>query len=75
MNRKLRLAAPGLVIGTVFAVATAAVLRSMLLGVSPADPMAFVAAVLILLLVIVGASLAPARRAARVHPVEALRWE
>lgn len=35
----------------------------------------FVAAVLILLFVIVGASLAPARRAAAVHPVEALRWQ
>lgn len=68
----LSLAAPGLVVGTVLAVGTAAAMRSMLLGVSPVDPLSFVASILILVFVIVGASLAPARRAAAVHPVEAL---
>jgi ABC-type lipoprotein release transport system permease subunit len=43
--------------------------------VRPTDPVTFVAAPVFLLAVAVLASMAPARRAARVDPVEALRAE
>ena len=50
-------------------------IRSRLYGVSPLDPIAFTGATLLLLVVMVVAALAPARRASRVDPVEVLRRE
>jgi putative ABC transport system permease protein len=65
----------GCVLGAVGAVAAGRVVRSHLYGVSPVDPVAFGGATLLLLVVMVAASLVPARRAARVNPVEVLRQE
>jgi ABC-type lipoprotein release transport system permease subunit len=45
----------------------------LLYGVSPTDPLSFVAVILLLTLVAVLASLIPARRAARVDPMLVLR--
>ena len=73
VGRSLRLAALGALIGTVAALATTRLLSSLLYGVRATDPATFVAAVAFLLVVAVLASLAPARRATRVDPVEALR--
>ncbi len=47
----------------------------LLFGVSATDPLTFGALGLFLLGVAMVASLIPARRAAAVHPVEALRYE
>jgi len=63
----------GLAIGALLAVVTGRFIRSLLVGVSPADPwtLGMVAATLIGVSVL--AALGPAMRAARVDPVEALR--
>lgn len=69
------LATPGLVLGTLLAAGSAAAMRSMLLGVSPLDPITLCLAAAVLALVVLVASLVPARRASRVDPMDALRWE
>ncbi len=71
----VRLAALGLAAGAVLAAGAAGLVRSQLYGVSPADPVAFGGAALVLLAAALAASWLPARRAARVDPVEALRAE
>ena len=69
----LKLAAVGCVLGLGGAAATAGLLRSFLFGVSPFDPLAMaVAAGLIFALALLASAL-PARRAARVDPIRALR--
>jgi ABC-type lipoprotein release transport system permease subunit len=50
-------------------------MRSILLGVSPMDPISFGAAAGLLFLVVLLASLVPARRASAVDPMAALRSE
>jgi len=50
-------------------------LKSMLYGVSPLDPVAFGLAIAVVILVSACAALAPARRAASVEPMQALRME
>jgi ABC-type antimicrobial peptide transport system permease subunit len=47
--------------------------KSMLYGIAPYDPATMGGAVLLLLTVALGASWIPARRAARVQPLDALR--
>jgi predicted permease len=65
----------GCAVGAAGAVATGALVRSWLYGVSPMDPVAFGGAALLLVGTMVLAALAPARRAAHVDPVEVLRTE
>ena len=50
-------------------------MQSMLLGISPADPLSLAGTAIVLLVVVVIASLIPATRAARIEPTEALRSE
>lgn len=69
----LRLAVAGLVIGVVVAIAAMRVLRSMLYGVSPVDPLTFAAVALLVTAIALVASYIPARRALRIDPAEALR--
>lgn len=67
------LVAVGTVIGLVGALFTTRVLASFLFGVTESDPITYVAVVAILAFAAIAASWIPARRAAHVDPVEALR--
>ena len=65
----------GCALGAVGATVTGALVRSRLYGISAMDPVALGGAALLLVVTMVLASLAPARRAARVDPIEVLRAE
>ena len=65
----------GVVAGAAVALALMRLVRSMLFGIQPWDPATLACGSLILLAVALGASWIPARRAAGVHPMEALRHE
>ncbi|AHG92444.1 permease (plasmid) [Gemmatirosa kalamazoonensis] len=67
------LAATGIVAGLVVAAVLARALATLLYGVRASDVMTFAGAAALLAAVTLVASLAPARRAARVHPAECLR--
>ena len=69
----LALALAGLAIGLLGAFALSRALESLLFGVTPTDPVTYLAVGGFLVLVAFGASLVPARRAARVDPLVALR--
>lgn len=71
--RGLRLTLYGLAIGLFFSLAGARLLRSALAGLSPADPITFVASAALLIAMGLAASYWPARRATRVNPMAALR--
>jgi predicted permease len=66
---------PGLAIGVVGAVAATRVLQTQLYEVSASDPGTLLSAAAVLGAVAAAAVWLPARRAARVHPMEALRYE
>lgn len=75
LGNGVRLAAVGVVCGVGAALLATRWLAGMLYGISPYDPVSFVGVPLLLLAIAVVASLVPARRAARVDPLEALRAE
>jgi predicted permease len=68
-----RLALVGIALGALLAAGAASVLQSMLYGVSTFDPLAYGAAAALLMLVALGANLAPAVAASRVAPATAIR--
>jgi predicted permease len=70
-----RLVGLGLIAGGIAAFATTGFLRGLLYKVDPVHPLAMTGAVVILAVVAVVATLGPARRAARVDPVAAMRAE
>ena len=69
------LAGFGIVVGVAVALALMRLVKSMLYGIQPYDPVALSAGVLLLITVAVAASWIPARRAASVQPMDALRHE
>ena len=75
LNHGGRLAGLGIAIGIVAAIAMARLMSSFLYGVQPADPATFAAVALLLCVVALLACYVPARRAMRVDPIVALRYE
>ena len=73
LGQGLRLAAIGLVLGTVAALATGRLIASLLFAISPADPVTIGAVVLTIAAIATGACLIPALRATRVDPITSLR--
>jgi putative ABC transport system permease protein len=75
LGRGLRLTLFGVVAGLLAALGVTRFLAALLFGVRPADPLAFTVAPLILTVVALLACYIPARRAAEVDPMVALRHE
>jgi predicted permease len=73
VSRGAGLAGNGVVVGLILSGIMAPLISSLLYGVRPIDPEVFIAVPLILMVVVLLASYIPARRAARVSPIVALR--
>jgi predicted permease len=71
----LALTGSGIAIGLAAAAGLMRLMKSLLFGVSPLDPFTYVSVLIVLAAAAVLASYLPARRAAAVNPVEALRAE
>ena len=65
----------GLIVGLFLALATGRLIGSLLYGVDPVDPLSIAVAVILLGIASMLASYIPARRAAKIDPMEALRYE
>jgi putative ABC transport system permease protein len=71
----MSLAVIGVVIGLGGALALTPVMKSLLFGITAADPFTFIVISLLLAAVALAACYIPARRATRVDPMVALRYE
>jgi predicted permease len=75
LSRSLVMIAIGVTVGLLISLAGARAVASLLVGVSPSDPVTFIGVMLLLLGVALLACLIPAYRATRVDPLVALRYE
>ncbi|HEY6388639.1 MAG TPA: ABC transporter permease [Candidatus Acidoferrum sp.] len=75
IRQGLRLALTGAVVGVAAALVVSRVLASLLFGISGADSLIYAGVSILLVLVALAACYIPARRAARVDPMVALRYE
>jgi putative ABC transport system permease protein len=73
LSRAMLLALIGIAIGVAGAVAVTRYLTTLLFGVKPIDTVTFIAVAVVLAAVVFVACLVPARRAAKIDPLEALR--
>jgi putative ABC transport system permease protein len=75
VGQGLRSALAGTCVGVAASIGLTRFLQTMLFGVKPTDPVTFVAVSLVLLVVAWLACYIPARRATKIDPIEALRYE
>jgi len=75
LKQGLMLGAIGVLVGAAGALALTRLIRGLLFGISSFDPATFLIMAAVLTLVTIAACLAPARRATRVDPMVALRYE
>jgi predicted permease len=75
VKQGMRLSLVGVVIGLAAALGVSRVLASLLYGIGPTDPVTYVSVALALIAVTLLASCLPARRATKVDPMVALRYE
>ena len=75
LRQGMKLAGLGILIGLAGAFVLTNCIRSLLFGVAPTDPLTFAVIPVLLAAVALLACWLPARRAARVEPMEALRYE
>jgi ABC-type antimicrobial peptide transport system permease subunit len=75
LREGMLLVAIGLVVGIPLAIASTRLLHSFLFGLKSTDPLSLIAVILLLGIVAAVAGYIPARRAARIDPMVALRYE
>ena len=75
LGHGLKLAAAGAVVGLAAGLGLARVLAGLMQGVEVSHPLVFVAVAAILCVVEIAACYLPARRAARISPIDALRYQ
>jgi ABC-type antimicrobial peptide transport system permease subunit len=75
IGQGMKLALIGVGAGLLLALALTRVLRSLLYQVQPTDPLTFVAVSLLLVIIALVACWLPGQRAAKIDPMEALRYE
>ncbi len=73
--QSLRLVLSGMLLGLIAALWSARLLANQLYGIRPLDPLTFAGVCLLVVTVSLAACIAPARRAARINPIEALHQE
>jgi len=75
LGQAAKLAMMGVVVGTAVALALTRLMSTLLFGVSATDPTTFAGVALLLVVVALAASYVPVRRAMKLDPVVALRYE
>jgi ABC-type antimicrobial peptide transport system permease subunit len=75
LREALTLAAIGIVIGLPIALVLVRVVRGIIYGIEPHDPLTMIGAAVLMIAVAALAAWIPARRAAKIDPMEALRYE
>lgn len=75
LRQGMTLALAGILIGVAAAFALTRVMKSLLFEIQPTDPLTFSAVSILLAAIAFAATYIPARRATRIDPIEALRYE